>query len=232
MAPDIYKVETTTEGSSRSEIGLIQESESVRTEPFFIKRLYPDDPFQGERWNNAISLFLGRVTLYEVLNTVNVVSEHGDQIVDNYSLDDHSRTNTSHAFWIDLSGFRELSDEGLGAFEQLLRIGSIFTIPADLHDTTTHSEDKQVYLIENYPGGIGIVKKAYEQMHRILQTGMDMASACNCPRGCPNCIIPPRYYRNRDALDKNQGIKLANLVIATTNGSPEENLVNGLWEKT
>lgn len=60
---------------------------------------------------------------------------------------------------------------------------------------------------------------------------MDIALACKCSKGCPNCIIPPRNYSDRDALVKNKGIELAELVIATTDGSPEEKFVNNMWER-
>ena len=162
-----------------------------------------------------------------------MVDERSDQVVNRFNPQGHAKSSATHAFWVDLNEVKDIDDEGLGAFEQLLRIGSMFTIPADLHDATTYSDtgQKQVYLIENYPGGIGIVKKAFAQLHKILQAGMDVAEACKCAKGCPNCIIPPRYYRDRDAIDKKKGIDLAKLVIATTNGTAQEEFVNGLWEK-
>ena len=228
-----YKVDTVTEGSS-NEISLTNpDADYLRTDAFFLKTLNIQEVFQGSRWKGQIANHLGRVNLYEALNQVSLVDERSDQVVNRFNPQGHAKSSNAHAFWLDLSEIEDVPEEGLGAFEQLIRIGSIFTIPADLHDTTTFTDmrEKQVYLIENYPGGIGIVKKAFEQLHKILQAGMDIARACKCVRGCPNCIIPPRYYRDRDALDKNKGIELAELVIATTYGPAEEKLVNGLWEK-
>ena len=229
-----YKVDSETAGSSKNEIGLVEpEALYLRTDAFFLKTLTINDVFQGSRWNNQIAIHLGKVNLYEALNTISVIDERNDQVVHRYSPTGHAKSSTTYSFWVDLNTMQEISDEALVAFEQLLRLGSIFTIPADMHDTTTHSDitDKRIYLIENYPGGIGIVRKAYERLHKILEAGMEVARGCNCARGCPNCIIPPRYYRDRDAMDKNQGIDLAEFVIATTGSSPDEKLVNGLWER-
>ena len=228
-----YKVDTVTEGSS-NEIALINsDADYLRTDAFFLKTLNIQEVFQGSRWKGQIANHLGRVNLYEALNQVSLVDERSDQVVNRFNPLGHAKSSTTHAFWVDLNELEEIEDEGLGAFEQLLRIGSMFTIPADLHDTTTYSDkrQKQVYLIENYPGGIGIVKKAFEQLRKILQAGMEIVRACKCAKGCPNCIIPPRNFSDRDALDKNKGIELAELVIATTVGSPEEKFVNSMWEK-
>ena len=210
------------------------DADYLRTDAFFLKTLNIQEVFQGFRWNGRIANHLGRVNLYEALNQVSLVDERSDQVVNRFNPQGHAKSSTTHAFWVDLNKLEDIEDEGLEAFEQLLRIGSMFTIPADLHDTTTYSDkkqNKQVYLIENYPGGIGIVKKAFKQLHKILETGMKIARACKCTKGCPNCIIPPRNYSDGDALDKKKGIELAELVIATTDGSPEEKLINSMWEK-
>lgn len=224
-----YKVDSVTEGSN-NEIQLgIPNPEYAITIPFFLKSLDVQDVFDGLRWNEQIAIHIGKTYLYEVLNSVNVVDERSDTVIDRFSPDGHSISSSSHAFWVDLSEVENVEDEALYAFEQLLRIGTLFTIPADLHDTTTHTKEKASYLIESYPGGIGIVKKAFQQWHNILRAGIEIARACRCSGGCPNCIIPPRYYRSNDKLDKNKGVLLAKYVIDRTSGSAEEKFANGLW---
>lgn len=228
-----YKVDSITAGST-NEIHLsIPDFEYARTDFFFLKTLNIEEIFDGSRWGNEIAIHLGKINLYEVLNSISVIDERNDHIIDKYSPQDHAQSTTSHAFWIDTSLIAQVEDEGLFAFEQLLRIGTIFTIPVDMHDTTTYCDirDKQVCLIESYPGGIGIVKKAFDKWHDIIRTGIKVADACKCSRGCPHCIMPPRYYGSNDKLDKNKGIELAEYVIATTSGLPEERFNNGLWEE-
>ena len=224
-----YKVDSVTEGST-NEIQLTEPNpEYAMTAPLFIKSLDVQDIFDGLQWNNEVSVHLGKTYLYEVLNSVSVVDERSDSLIDRFTPQGHSVSSTSHAFWVDTTDMEEVDSAGLLAFEQLLRIGALFTIPADLHDTTTHTKDGATYLIENYPGGIGIVKKAMQQWHRILRSGMQVARNCKCRRGCPNCIIPPRYYGSNDQLDKNEGIKLAEYVIEITGGPPDAKFKDGLW---
>lgn len=223
-----YKVDSVTEGST-NEIQLgAPNPEYAITVPFFVKYVDVQDIFDGLRWKSQIAIHIGKTYLYEVLNSVNVVDERSDTVIDRFNPDGHSILSSSHAFWVDLSEVEHVEDEALYAFEQLLRIGTLFTIPADLHDTTTHTKDKASYLIENYPGGIGIVKKAFQQWHNILRAGIEIARACPCSGGCPNCIIPPRYY-NHEKLDKKKGILLAEYVIDMTSGSSEKKFANGLW---
>lgn len=225
-----YQVDSVTEGST-NEIQLIAPNpEYAITVPYFIKHLDVQDIFDGLKWNDGILVHLGKTYLYEVLNSVNVVDERSDMVIDKLNPQNHSVSSTSHAFWVDTSDMDKVDSEALFTFEQLLRIGTLFTIPADLHDTTTHTtKDGAAYLIENYPGGIGIVKKAMQQWHNILRSGMQVAQNCRCPKGCPNCIIPPRYYGSSDQLDKNNGIQLAEYIIDITSGPPDARFNNGLW---
>ena len=229
-----YQVDSTLEGSSNEIRLLAPNLDYSRTNPVFVKSLNLQDIFNGSKWEDNIEVYLGKVSLSENLISVSLIDERNDNLIDRYSpLSSSSWRSTSHAVWIDVSSLDEVDDEGLSAFEQLLRVGTVFTIPVDSHDTTTHliKRDKQIYLIESHPGGIGIVKKAFEKWHDILRTAIGVARACRCRKGCPNCIIPPRLYD--EELDKVKGIELAERVIeATSNSTTERIASNGLWEKS
>lgn len=227
-----YKVDSTLTGSS-NEINLVSpDLEYSKTNPVFVKSLNVQELFNGSEWQDGPSTYLGKVSLYENLISVSLVDERSDSVIDRYSPDSSSSwRSTSHAFWVDVSTLEDIDDEGLTALEQLLRVGTIFTIPVDAHDTTTHLDkrDRQIYVIESHPGGIGIVKKAFEKWHDILRTAIGIAQACRCRRGCPNCIIPPRLYD--EELDKVKGIALAERVMASTDGSPDKRMgADGLWK--
>lgn len=227
-----YKVDSTLAGSS-NEINLATPDLAYsKTNPVFIKSLNVQELFNGAEWQDGPSTYLGKVSLYENLISVSLVDERSDSVIDRYSPDSNSSwRSTSHAFWVDVSPLEDIDDAGLTALEQLLRVGTIFTIPVDAHDTTTHLDkrDRQIYVIESHPGGIGIVKKAFEKWHEILRTAIGIAQACRCRRGCPNCIIPPRLYD--EELDKVKGIALAERVMASTGGSPDKRMgADGLWK--
>lgn len=226
-----YRVDSVLAGSSNEIHLAAPDLEYSKTNPVFIKSLSIQELFNGSRWPEGIEAHLGRVSLSENLISVSLVDERSDSVIDRYSPSSNtSWRSTSHAFWLDVSSLEDIDPEGLAAFEQLLRVGTIFTIPVDAHDTTTHlvKGEQQIYLIESHPGGIGIVKKAFEKWHEILRTAIGIARACRCRRGCPNCIIPPRYD---EELDKVKGIELAEQVMAATDGSPDKRMgTDGLWK--
>ena len=227
-----YQVDSTLAGSS-NEIHLVEPDLAYsKTNPVFVKSLNVQELFNGSDWQDGPSTYLGKVSLYENLISVSLVDERSDGVIDRYSPDSNSSwRSTSHAFWVDVSPLEDIDDAGLTALEQLLRVGTIFTIPVDAHDTTTHLDkrDRQIYVIESHPGGIGIVKKAFEKWHEILRTAIGIAQACRCRRGCPNCIIPPRLYD--EELDKVKGIALAERVMESTGGSPDKRMgADGLWK--
>ncbi len=208
-----YKVDSTLAGSS-NEIHLVTpDLEHSRTKPVFVKSLNIQELFDAYKWEDDLGVYWGKVSLSENVISVSLVDELSDNLIDRYAPSSNSSWHsTSHAFWVDVSSVEDVDDEGLTAFEQLLRVGTIFTIPVDSHDTTTHTvkRDKQIYLIESHPGGIGIVKKALEKWHEILKTAIGVARDCRCRKGCPNCIIPPRLYD--EEVDKFKGIGLAERV--------------------
>lgn len=94
----------------------------------------------------------------------------------------------------------------------------------------THAvvSEQTAYIVESYPGGIGIASKALERWRNILKVGIRVADACKCSRGCPNCIVPPR---SREELDKVAGIALAHSLLDAAEAPHDFNFAHGgLWE--
>ncbi len=144
---------------------------------------------------------------------------------------------TSQAFWIDVAGIINngsrdpvadaevlagAPDPGLAALEQMLRVGTLLTFPTDFWDTTTDVTGDKIFLIENYPGGIGLVKKAFDRWRDLLAVAVGIAKDCACSKGCASCLITPHFYGQ--TLDKIRGIELAQRLLEATEGSPAENI--------
>ena len=122
-----------------------------------------------------------------------------------------------HAFWIEVESKHAVDTGGLVGLENLLRVGAMFVIPTDRFDANTLSirGDMIVCYYENYTGGIGVAKQLLNVWESALNEGIRIANNCSCRRGCPNCIEPPKAYRNRDIdkIDKNLGINLARKIL-------------------
>ena len=76
---------------------------------------------------------------------------------------------------------------------------------------------------------IGIANKVLERWRSVLEVGIGVAERCECLRGCPNCIVPPR---SRDDSNEMSGIRFARAVLGTTSHRADFRFRNRLWEPT
>ena len=88
------------------------------------------------------------------------------------------------------------------------------------------TKEQKAYLVESYPGGIGIAKKILERWQSVLRVGIDIAEACSCATGCPNCIVPPR---STDDMDKVGAVEFAETLLEATRGEATDVFRGGLW---
>ena len=228
-----YRVLAISHSSSVGEITLGSVDPGLRTNAATATLVTEQDIYSGQRWltnGSDISTFYGKVLITEVLNSVEEVNERTGEVVDRWAPSFNSaKFDNAHAFWINEEVPSPLATEAIGAFQQLLRVGSLFSIPLDAHDVYAHAllKEQKAYLVESYPGGIGIAKKVLERWRSVLKVGIRVAERCKCRNGCPNCIVPPR---SRMDIDKNAGIRFARLVIQSTSTPADFEYVGGLWE--
>ena len=228
-----YRVVEISHTGGGGEIALGSVDPGLRTNAATAAFVTERDIYDGKRWltdGSAISVFYGNVLITEVLNAVEEVDERTGDVVDRWTPSFNSaKFDNAHAFWISEEVASGLATEGIGAFQHLLRVGTLFSIPLDAHDIYAHAllKEQKAYLVESYPGGIGIAKKVLERWRSVLEVGILVAERCRCRRGCPNCIVPPR---SRIDIDKTAGIRLARLVIGKTSGRADFEYRGGLWE--
>ena len=195
--------------------------------------LTEQDIYEAQQWAGSdivISAYYGKVLITEVLSSVNEVDERSGAVKDHWvPQGNQAQFGNAHAFWLHQETLTEEANAGITALQQLLRVGALFSIPLDGHDVFPHAvvAERKAYIVESYPGGIGIARKALERWRNILEVGIRVADACGCNRGCPNCIVPPR---TKEDLDKIAGIGLAQSLLDATQGSHNSVFANGLWE--
>ena len=88
------------------------------------------------------------------------------------------------------------------------------------------AKEQKAYVVESYPGGIGIAKKILERWRSVLRVGVDIAVSCTCAAGCPNCIVPPR---SMDDIDKVGAMEFAEGMLEATTGEATGVFRGGLW---
>ncbi len=113
------------------------------------------------------------------------------------------------AFWLHfpetfLAQFADLTptekQNGLVGLGSLLKtVGSLLVMcdPHDLGVSITEavagglkSFEPNLYLYDNYPGGIGQSAALYRQRRRLIEGAAGLLASCGCDSGCPSCVGP------------------------------------------
>lgn len=69
-----------------------------------------------------------------------------------------------------------------------------FRIPEEEKRTIFSSErfEPNIFIYDNFPGGIGLSPSLFELEKKLLQTGLETITACACVEGCPSCVGPTK----------------------------------------
>jgi DEAD/DEAH box helicase domain-containing protein len=76
-----------------------------------------------------------------------------------------------------------LSVDG-GTLERAPRTGGTGGVPATL------ASEPNIFIYDNYPGGIGFSRPLYEMHRLLLERTRELISGCPCESGCPSCVGP------------------------------------------
>ena len=113
------------------------------------------------------------------------------------------------AFWLHfpetfLAQFADLTptekQNGLVGLGSLLKTVGSLLVMCDPHDLgVSITEDiaggmkmfePNLYLYDNYPGGIGQSSALYRLRRRLLEGAAGLLASCACESGCPSCVGP------------------------------------------
>jgi DEAD/DEAH box helicase domain-containing protein len=76
-----------------------------------------------------------------------------------------------------------LSVDG-GSLERSARTGGTGSVPEAL------AVEPNVFIYDNYPGGIGFSRPLFEMHDLLLDRTRDLITTCPCESGCPSCVGP------------------------------------------
>ena len=74
------------------------------------------------------------------------------------------------------------------------------------------TEKPTIFIYDGYPGGVGISKKGFERIWKILLLARECVEKCKCENGCPSCIQSPKCGNNNRPLDKKGCIELLKII--------------------
>jgi DEAD/DEAH box helicase domain-containing protein len=84
-------------------------------------------------------------------------------------------------------------------FEYLCDRRDVGGLSTPLHPYT---DEPTIFIYDGYPGGVGIVRNAYEDVAGLMDTTLSMLRSCDCADGCPACVQSPHCGNANDPLDK------------------------------
>jgi len=235
-----YRVDSIEVTGDGGNVNVSPTERYLRTRPSIFTIANEMDIYDGQRWEAdgvVVEAMYGKVSITEVLNRIEEIDERSGEVIDQWTPDgNQAQHSNAHACWIrlDAEEFASENNEdaqpvtGIAELQHLLRLGALFTAPIDAHDVYPYAvlPEQKVYIVESYPGGIGIARKVLDKWREMLEFGVELADDCECSRGCPSCIVPPR---SRDDLDKRLGLALAEKLLDLTRSSASHQFANGLW---
>ena len=211
---------------------VLEEAEQhLRTEPGFFTVINRSNIFDGLGYGE-IGVYHGSLNIIVNFTGYKLTDERSGEVLRTGGDNDALYLNKLHSFWLDIPR-SEITIAGVGAVEHMIRVGSMFVIPADRFDTSTYSttstSELSAYCYENYSGGIGVTKKLFSVWDKALESGMNIARNCRCTSGCQNCIEPAKSWDVSNAnIDKVPGIKLAEDLLAAVANGPDSKWNNGM----
>ena len=202
---------------------------NLRTDASFYTALHQNQIHDGLAYGE-LQIFYGTLNLQINFNGYKLVEEGSEEVRDVVKSHDALYQNNLHAVWFNIPTHAD-NMEGIGALENLFRVGAMFVIPADRFDTSTSAKLKDgltVYYYENYEGGIGVARKFYEVWPDVLRKGIKIAADCPCASGCQNCIEPAKSWSTSNLdIDKWAGIELGKKLLDSYNNGPDHQFRNG-----
>lgn len=210
-----YSVESLLIERDKNTVQLVEATQGRRTEATFRNYLNVRDIFE-EQDVGDFTVVLGKVSQAMGYIGYRLIEEPSGEILDRVDVEpDYYNLDQLHAFWVRLPDVKN-NLTGLGALEQMFRVGAMFVIPTNRFDTSTWSElkDFTAYYYENYSGGIGIARKLFKEWPSVLSKGIEIAANCPCRTGCQNCIEPAKSWSSSNInIDKAAGIDLAHRLL-------------------
>ena len=202
----------------------------LKTEPGFYTIPAISNIINGIGYGD-IKVYVGSLNIHINFTGYKLVDERSDETLRVGGENEALYLNNLHSFWLELPP-SQLTYDGIGAVEHMLRVGTMFVVPSDRFDTSTFSRpgsDPSAYCYENYPGGIGVAKKLFSKWDVVLRKGIEIAESCRCSTGCQNCIEPAKSWDiSNGNINKVKGIELAGHLLEEVGKGPDKIFRDGL----
>ncbi len=70
-----------------------------------------------------------------------------------------------------------------------------------------------VFIYDGHPGGVGIARKAFDELPELLERVVDLLERCECESGCPSCVQSPKCGNGNRPLDKDGAARFLRFLL-------------------
>lgn len=139
-------------------------------------------------------------------------------VLEEHALDLPSTSMTTRAVWWCPAAAQLPSEDparaGAHAAEHVLAALLPLVVPCDRHDVAARTEStgeeggSTVVVWDAWPGGAGYAERAFHRWDQWAAAARSRVCACDCPSGCPSCVIQAGCEQANRRLDKHGAARL------------------------
>lgn len=217
----------------KEKVALVRETKAnYYTQPKKYTEITITDKIEDKRFGSNVFNF-GKVEVSTQLLAYQKRKIFTGEVLGIYELDMPVETLQTEALWFEVPE-HVISPLNLSKYETLgslhaVEHSSIGVLPllamcdrwdvggvsTDFHPQT---EGATIFIYDGYPGGIGIVKTAYERMDELLSRTLKTVERCSCQKGCPSCIQSPKCGNWNEPLNKAGAIAILTKLLSRDSG--------------
>ena len=75
------------------------------------------------------------------------------------------------------------------------------------------TDQATIFIYDGYPGGIGLVRRAYDAFEDLVEDARLLIAECPCESGCPSCVQSPKCGNLNEPLHKAGALKLLQAIL-------------------
>ncbi|MDH3349230.1 MAG: DEAD/DEAH box helicase, partial [Desulfobulbaceae bacterium] len=170
----------------------------------------------------------GKLRVTEVVTGFRKYRNGSQKVLDSISLNLPPQIFETKGFWLELPPELQMEAEkkqfhfmgGIHAMEHAIIAMLPLHVLCDRNDIGgiahpwhPQTQTATVFVYDGYSGGIGLCKKAFTFIAKLLRETLIVVRGCECERGCPSCVHSPKCGSGNRPIDKNAAIELLQNII-------------------
>ena len=190
-----------------------------------------------EEWAfNSTKVGYGKLRVTEVVTGFRKYQNGSQKLLDTVELQLPPQTFETRGFWLELPpSLQKMAEDeqlhfmgGIHAMEHALIAMLPLHVLCDRNDIGgiadpwhPGTQAPTVFVYDGYSGGIGLCKKAFAVIGKLLTETLTAVRGCQCERGCPSCVHSPKCGSGNRPIDKNAAVALLDAMINGVPGTKE-----------